>query len=164
MFWNRDISSHGHLTNTPGATPPFPRRVSFSEAHPGFWPFQASAQSQVFILIGTLVLGRGLQNLKNGRNYVLLKIRLFPNGHPKSAERLILFLKKGVFFFAQLCSVVVRTWFRLKSDFFWARKSIFQGLPRGWVTVPKRMNIRKSSKWPSNPPPHFRKIILHFFC
>ena len=59
LFWNRDISSHGHLTNTPRATPqkfstrknfPLLRRVSFSEAHPGFWPFQASAQSQVFIL------------------------------------------------------------------------------------------------------------------
>ena len=82
LFWNRDISSHGHLTNTPGTTPqkfstrkkfPFPRRVSFSEAHPGFWPFRASVQSQVFILIGTLVLDRGLRNLKSGRNYILLK-------------------------------------------------------------------------------------------
>ena len=31
------------------------------------------------------------------------------------------------------------------------------------VALPYRNNFRKNSKRPSTPPPHFRKIILHFF-
>ena len=33
-------------------------------------------------------------------------------------------------------------------------------LPKGRMSTPKRMKLRKSSKRPLNPPPHFRKIIL----
>ena len=38
--------------------------------------------------------------------------------HLKSAKRLIFIWEKGTFFFAQLCPVVARTWFRIRSVFF----------------------------------------------
>ena len=51
------------------------------------------------------------------------KIHFFPKKHPKTAKRLIFIWEKGTFFFAQLCPVVARTWFRLRSEsFFWAQK------------------------------------------
>ena len=37
------------------------------------------------------------------------------------------------------------------------------GVAKGRVASPKRLNFRKSSKWPLTPPPHFRKIMLQFF-
>ena len=36
-------------------------------------------------------------------------------------------------------------------------------LDEGRMAVPNRINFRKSSKQPLNPPPHFQKIMLQFF-
>ena len=35
---------------------------------------------------------------------------------------------------------------------------------KGRITLPNQMNFQKNSRRPSTPPPHFRKIILQFFC
>ena len=61
------------------------------------------------------------------------KIHFFPKKHPKTTKRLIFIWENGTFFFAQLCPVVARTWFRLRSESFFlgpkirilAQKSVF---------------------------------------